>query len=93
MPPEASRASGLPALPGLPSPTLLALAQAQAWLARPGLCTIKMWLHVQVKQWVDAAQSPGTLNRVLSLQLEAFWQQHGNTVMVAGALAVAYAIW
>ena len=48
---------------------------------------------MQVKQWVDAADTPGALNRVLSLQLEAFWQQHGNTLMVVGALAAAYALW
>ncbi|GAB4818947.1 hypothetical protein N2152v2_005993 [Parachlorella kessleri] len=47
----------------------------------------------QVKQWVDAADTPGALNRVLSLQLEAFWQQHGKTLMVVGALAAAYALW
>ncbi len=49
------------------------------------------WL--QVKQWVDATQTPGSLNRVISLQLEAFWQQHGRTVMVAGALGTAYVMW
>lgn len=49
--------------------------------------------HLQVQQWIDAAQTPGKINRVISLQLEAFWQQHGRTVMVAGALGAAYVLW
>ncbi len=78
---------GAPAWPGCstspPQPPPQPVNRACCWA-----CCL-----AQVKQWVDAAQSPGTLNRVLSLQLEAFWQQHGKAVMVMGALAVAYAIW
>lgn len=61
--------------------------------ARPGPNTRLLLPLLQVKQWVDAAQTPGSLNRVLTLQLEAFWQQHGRTVMVLGALAAAYVVW
>lgn len=47
----------------------------------------------QVKQWVTAAQPPGSLNRVITLQLEAMWQHHGGAIMAVGAITAAYVLW
>lgn len=38
-------------------------------------------------------QSPGAVNRVLSLQLTAFWQNHSNAVVGVGAAAACYGLW
>ena len=38
-------------------------------------------------------QMPGAVNRVLSLQLTAFWQNHSNAVVAAGAAGACYALW
>ena len=38
-------------------------------------------------------QTPGALNRVVSLQLTAFWQRHSGTIMAVGGGVLCYAIW
>ena len=45
-----------------------------------------------VRRLVDSARS-GTAQKVLSLQLEAFWQQHRNKVFILGGVAVVYILW
>ena len=45
-----------------------------------------------VRRLVDSARS-GTAQKVVSLQLEAFWQQHRNKVVVLGGVAVVYILW
>ncbi|EIE27339.1 hypothetical protein COCSUDRAFT_55352 [Coccomyxa subellipsoidea C-169] len=45
------------------------------------------------KQLVQSASKPGAMQRVLSLQLEAFWQRHGNKVIGAGAVFALYMLW
>ena len=50
-------------------------------------------LPAAARKWVDATQQPGSLQRVLSLQLDAFWQRHGRTVYAAGAVMAAYVLW
>ncbi|CAL8462998.1 g2532 [Coccomyxa elongata] len=45
------------------------------------------------KQLVDSAAKPGAMQRVLSLQLEAFWQRHGRKVIGAGAVFALYMLW
>ena len=45
-----------------------------------------------VRRLADSVRS-GTGQRVLSLQLEAFWQQHRNKVFVLGGVAVVYILW
>ena len=42
---------------------------------------------------LSLAQSPGAVNRVLSLQLTAFWQNHSNTIVGVGAAAACYGLW
>lgn len=36
---------------------------------------------------------PGAVNRVISLQLTAFWQNHSNAIMGVGAAAACYGLW
>ena len=48
---------------------------------------------MQAKQLVDSAAKPGAMQRVLSLQLEAFWQRHGRKVIGAGAVFALYMLW
>lgn len=36
---------------------------------------------------------PGAVNRVLSLQLTAFWQNHGNAAIALGAAGACYGLW
>ena len=45
-----------------------------------------------VRRLADSVRS-GTGQRVLSLQLEAFWQQHRNKVFVLGGITVVYILW
>ena len=45
-----------------------------------------------VRRLVESARS-GTAQKVLALQLEAFWQQHRNKVFVLGGIAVVYILW
>lgn len=45
------------------------------------------------QQLVNAAQMPGAVNRVLSLQLTAFWQNHGNAAIALGAAGACYGLW
>lgn len=48
---------------------------------------------MQAKHLVDSAAKPGAMQRVLSLQLEAFWQRHGRKVIAAGAVFALYMLW
>lgn len=36
---------------------------------------------------------PGAVNRVLSLQLTALWQNHGNAAIALGAAGACYGLW
>lgn len=47
----------------------------------------------QARQWVDAAGKPESLQRVLSLQAEAFWQHHGRKILLVGGAFTAYMLW
>ncbi len=42
---------------------------------------------------LPAPQMPGAVNRVLSLQLTAFWQNHGNAAIALGAAGACYGLW
>ena len=48
---------------------------------------------MQAKQLIDSAAKPGTFQRVLSLQFDAFWQNHSRKVLGAAALLVLYLLW
>ena len=45
-----------------------------------------------LRRLVDSAHS-GTAQKVVSLQLEAFWQQHRNKVFILSGVAVVYILW
>ncbi len=47
----------------------------------------------QAKQWVDAAGNPAQMQRVVSLQLEAFWQRHSRKVLAVGGVLLVYMLW
>lgn len=50
-------------------------------------------LPTSAQRLVNAAQTPGAVNRVLSLQLTAFWQNHSNAIFAAVAAGGVYAGW
>lgn len=50
-------------------------------------------LHTQAKQWVDAAGNPAQMQRVVSLQLEAFWQRHSRKILALGGVLLVYMLW
>lgn len=50
-------------------------------------------LPQSAQQLVNAAQRPGAVNRVLSLQLTAFWQNHSNAIVDVGAAGACYALY
>ena len=50
-------------------------------------------LRLQAKQLVDSASRPGAFQRVLSLQFDAFWQNHSRKVIAAGAVLLLYVLW
>ncbi|EFN54793.1 hypothetical protein CHLNCDRAFT_134758 [Chlorella variabilis] len=50
-------------------------------------------LPTSAKQLVNAAQTPGAVNRVISLQLTAFWQNHSKAIVGLGAATLCYALW
>lgn len=47
------------------------------------------------KQWIDALQQPtkGSWKRVVSLQLEAFWQNNSSKVILGSSVIASYIIW
>lgn len=47
----------------------------------------------QAQTLVDASRRPGAFQRVVSLQLDSFWQRHARKVYVVGGVFVAYALW
>eukprot|EP00887_Chlorella_sp_A99_P007729 scaffold20.g7729.t1 len=65
------------------APEALARAPSALYRALPG----------PARQLVDAAQTPGAMHRVVSLQLEAFWQHHSSKVLAAGGGVLVYALW
>ncbi|KAL4452340.1 hypothetical protein ABPG75_008002 [Micractinium tetrahymenae] len=50
-------------------------------------------LPTSAQQLVNAAQTPGAVNRVISLQLTAFWHNHHNAIIAAAAAGTCYATW
>lgn len=50
-------------------------------------------LPAQARSLVDSTARPGAVQRVLSLQLNAFWQRHGTKVYIAAGVFAAYALW
>ena len=50
-------------------------------------------LRLQAKQLVDSASRPGAFQRVLSLQFDAFWQNHSRKVIAAGGVLLLYILW
>lgn len=50
-------------------------------------------LPASAKQLVKATQTPGAVNRVISLQLTAFWQNHNKAIVGTGAALLCYLLW
>lgn len=46
-------------------------------------------MRSQVKQMLQ----PGTMQKVLKLQLEAFWGNHGRKVLALGGVLLVYMLW
>ena len=65
------------------APEALAKAPGAVYKVLPGFA----------RRLVDAAQTPGAVNRVVSLQLEAFWQHHGSKLLAAGGVLLCYLVW
>ena len=47
----------------------------------------------QARQLIESASRPGSLQKVIKLQAEAFWHNHGRKVMAVGGVFVVYALW
>lgn len=47
----------------------------------------------EARTLVDASRRPGTFQRVVSLQLDSFWQRHARKVYVLAGVFAAYALW
>jgi hypothetical protein len=47
------------------------------------------------KQWIDALQQPtkGSWKRVVSLQMEAFWQNNSTKIILGSSLIASYITW
>ncbi|RMZ52029.1 hypothetical protein APUTEX25_001223, partial [Auxenochlorella protothecoides] len=50
-------------------------------------------LPAQARLLAEATSKPGVVQRVISLQLNSFWQQHGNKVYAVGGIFLAYCLW
>lgn len=50
-------------------------------------------LVLQVKHLLASASQPGSVQKVMKLQLEAFWGRHGRKVLALGGVLVVYALW
>ena len=50
-------------------------------------------LPTSARRLWDSLQQPSNLQRAVSLQLEAAWQQHKRKVLGAGLLVLAYTVW
>lgn len=48
---------------------------------------------MQVRGLVDSFRVPGKWQRVMSLQLEAFWLQHRRNLIAVGGVGVIYVLW
>ena len=42
---------------------------------------------------LDSAMLPGAAQKALSMQVESFWQRHGNKVLGLGAVFLLYVLW
>ena len=42
---------------------------------------------------LDSAMQPGAAQKALSMQVESFWQRHGNKVLGLGAAVLLYVLW
>lgn len=48
---------------------------------------------MQMKRMLHNVQQPGNVQRVLKLQLEAFWQRHSRAILALGAVLLVYSLW
>ncbi len=47
----------------------------------------------QARKMLDSAMQPGAAQKALSMQVESFWQRHGNKVLGLGAVFLLYVLW
>ena len=47
----------------------------------------------QARKMLDSAMQPGAAQKALSMQVESFWQRHGNKVLGLGAVVLLYVLW
>lgn len=59
----------------------------------PSLATVLLLPPFYPPNPPAAPQMPGAVNRVLSLQLTALWQNHGNAAIALGAAGACYGLW
>ena len=50
-------------------------------------------MGLQVRTLLSSLQTSGKWQRVLSLQLEAFWVQHRRNLMAVAGAGVVYVLW
>ncbi len=43
----------------------------------------------QARKMLDSAMQPGAAQKALSMQVESFWQRHGNKVLGLGAVVLS----
>ena len=48
---------------------------------------------MQARKMLDSAMHPGAAQKALSMQVESFWQRHGNKVLGLGAAVLLYVLW
>ena len=59
----------------------------------PGQVVINTASMLQAQRLVNSATQPGSMQKVISLQFEAFWQRHGRKVLALGAAVLVYLLW
>lgn len=50
-------------------------------------------VDVQMRKTWESATKPGAAQKVIALQLDAFWQAHGNKVIALVAFLSIYLMW
>lgn len=50
-------------------------------------------VHSQMSKTWESATKPGAAQKVIALQLDAFWQAHGNKVIALVAFLSIYLMW
>eukprot|EP00891_Asterochloris_glomerata_P002836 jgi/Astpho2/2836/Aster-00996 len=50
-------------------------------------------LPAPAQRWVNAVYKPGSLQKAIGLQIEAFWHRHGNKVFAALGVFGVYLLW